>query len=355
MRASASTVALVLTMFAPAEVAEAQAVQGAPARRDTIQPVQISEWTVPWEKSRPRDPYVAPDGRVWFVGQAGNYVAVLEPHSGEFKRFEIDPGTHPHNLIVDRKGVVWYSGNRNGMIGKLDPATGSITRYPMPAPDLRDPHTMVFDRTEENIWFTAQQSNYVGRLNTRTGKIDVVKLATPNARPYGIAVDTKGRVWFNQFGVPKIATIDPKTLLVKEYALPNNRTRDRRIGLTSDGRVWYVDYTRGYLGRLDPATSKVDEWANPSGAQSMPYAMTVDDRDRIWYVETGVQPNRLVGFDPKLGKVFSITPIAQSGGLTVRHMIYHAPTKSIWFGTDANTIGQARVEPAGERAKTISE
>jgi virginiamycin B lyase len=53
--------------------------------------------------------------------------------------------------------------------------------------------------------------------------------------------------------------------------------------------------------------------------------------------------------------VFSITPIARSGGLTVRHMIYHAPTKSIWFGTDANTIGQARVEPAGQKAKTISE
>jgi sugar lactone lactonase YvrE len=121
------------------------------------------------------------------------------------------------------------------------------------------------------------------------------------------------------------------------------------------GKVWYVDYTRGYLGRLDPATSKVDEWQNPSGAQSMPYAMTVDDRDRIWYVETGIQPNRLVGFDPKQGKVFSITPISQSGGLTVRHMIYHAPTKSIWFGTDANTIGQAKVEPTGERGRTISD
>ena len=34
---------------------------------------------MPYEESRPRDPYVAPDGRIWFVGQAGNYVAYLEP------------------------------------------------------------------------------------------------------------------------------------------------------------------------------------------------------------------------------------------------------------------------------------
>ncbi len=344
---------LLLAAFVPARAASAQVAQT--ARTDADSTAHVTEWTVPWEKSRPRDPYVAPDGRVWFVGQAGNYVAVLDPKNGEFKRYEIDPGTHPHNLIVDTQGMVWYAGNRNGMIGKLDPKTGTITRYSMPTPDLRDPHTLVFDRGGENIWFTAQQSNYVGRLNMRTGKIEVVRMQTPRSRPYGIVVDAKGVVWFNQFGVPKIASIDPKTMAVKEYALPHERARDRRIGLTSDGKVWYVDYTRGYLGRLDPATGKVDEWANPGGPMSLPYAMTVDDRDRVWFVETGLKPNRLIGFDSKTLKVVSITPIEQSGGLTIRHMYYHAPTKSIWFGTDANTIGRARVYPLSAKGATISE
>ncbi len=341
MRSSALSLALLVGGLAPCAAVSAQVTQSAAGQVD--RPVEITEWTVPWEKTRPRDPYVAPDGRVWFVGQAGNYIAVLDPNSGQFKRFEIDAGTHPHNLIVDRQGMVWYAGNRNGMIGKLDPATGKITRYPMPDPAARDPHTLVFDPTG-NIWFTAQQSNYVGRLDTRSGKVDLVKLTAERARPYGIVTDRSGRVWVNEFGVPKIASIDPKTLEVKEFALPHERARGRRIGLTSDGKVWYVDYTRGFLGRLDPATGKIDEWANPSGSQSMPYAMAVDDRDRIWYVETGVQPNRLVGFDTKKGEVISITPIAKSGGLTVRHMYYHAPTKSIWFGTDAGTIARAKIE-----------
>lgn len=342
MRSTALSLALLLASLAPCAATPAQVTQSAGGQVD--RPVEITEWTVPWEKTRPRDPFVAPDGRVWFVGQTGNYVASLDAKTGEFKRFAIDSGTYPHNLIVDRQGMIWYAGNRNGMIGKLDPATGGITRFPMPDPALRDPHTLVFDRTGENIWFTAQQSNYVGRLNTRTGKVDVVKLATANARPYGIVVDGSGRPWFNEFGVPKLAAIDPKTLEVKEYALPHDRARGRRIQLTSDGRVWYVDYTRGQLSRLDPATGKVDEWPTPAGAKSLPYGMIVDDRDRIWYVETGVQPNRLVGFDTKKGEVISITPIAQSGAGTVRHMYYHAPTKTIWFGTDANTIGRAKID-----------
>ena len=49
---------------------------------------QIDEWQVPWDGTRPRDPDIAPDGSVWFVGQAGDYVARLDPDSGEFRRFD---------------------------------------------------------------------------------------------------------------------------------------------------------------------------------------------------------------------------------------------------------------------------
>jgi virginiamycin B lyase len=45
----------------------------------------------------------------------------------------------------------------------------------------------------------------------------------------------------------------------------------------------------------------------PRWPGSLPYAMTVDDADRLWFVETGVQPNRLVGFDPKTEHFISVT------------------------------------------------
>ena len=67
--------------------------------------VEITEWPVPWENSRPRDPYVDNQNRVWFVGQVGNYLAYLDPRTGKFKRYELDEGTGPHNLIVDNDGV----------------------------------------------------------------------------------------------------------------------------------------------------------------------------------------------------------------------------------------------------------
>jgi len=307
----------------------------------TVAPVNITEWKVPWANTRPRDPYVAADGKVWFVGQAGNYVANLDPATGKFRRYEIEEGTHPHNLVIDAQGRVWFSGNTNARIGWLDPNNGRSTIYPMPDPQAKDPHTMIFDRTV-NIWFTAQFSNFVGRLDTKSGAVHLMPSPTKDSRPYGIVVDPSGRPYFDEFNTNKIGSIDPKTMAIKEYTLPK-RARPRRIAVTSDGIIWYGDFMQGMLGRLDPRNGNVREFPLPDAATSLPYAMASDDRGRIWLLETGVQPNKLVGLDPRTEKWISVTPIGDSGAGTVRHMIYYAPTNSLWFGTDANTIGRARI------------
>ena len=129
----------------------------------TQQTPTIQEWNVPWAASRPRDPYLDRAGKVWFVGQVGHYVGMLDPGTGEFKKFDLAPGTGPHNLILDSTGIVWYSGNASSHIGRLDPKDGSITRIPMSDSMARDPHTMVWDR-HGDIWFTVQGGK-IGRAH----------------------------------------------------------------------------------------------------------------------------------------------------------------------------------------------
>ena len=301
----------------------------------------ITEWQVPWENTRPRDPYVENEHRVWFVGQGGDYVATLDPASGKFKRYELEPGTGPHNLVVDKRGQVWFTGNLKGYIGCLDPLSGRIVKYPMPDPAAADPHTLIFD-SQWDLWFTVQGGNFVGKLKTATGNIHLVRVPTPDARPYGIVVDSRDQPWFTEFGVNKLGTVDPRTMQLREYPLPRADARPRRLAVTSDGAVWYVDYAGGYLGRFDPTNGRISEWQAPEKVDADPYGMAIDDRDRLWFVETGPQPNRLIGFDPSRREFFSASNI-KSGGGSVRHMFFHKPTRSLWFGTDANTIARAAV------------
>lgn len=305
--------------------------------------LEPKEWTVPWERTRPRDPIMDQAGRVWFVGQVGNYVAYLDAKSGQFKQYQIEAGTNPHNINIDERGGVWFTGNRNGKLYSIDPASGTLTTIVLDSA-VRDPHTMIWDKNGI-AWFTAQQSNYVGRLERSTGQVRLWKTPTDRARPYGIVIDSKGQPWFDLFGTNKIGTIDLKTMDLREFPLPAERARPRRIALTSDEGVWYGDYSRGFLGRLDPKTGAVKEWPMPSGARSQPYAMTGDDKDRLWLAETGVQPNRLVAFDAKTKTWVASIAIPSNGASVnvVRHMTFNRATREIWFGTDAGTIGAIKV------------
>ena len=319
-----------------------------PIEAQSAREPELQEWTVPYAASRPRDPMVGPDGDVWFVGQVGNYVAKLDPETGSFERFALPENAGPHNLIVEPSGTVWYAGNRDSHIGRLDPATGEIERFEMPDSAAGDPHTLVFD-SRGDIWFTVQQGNFIGHLDKDTGEIRLVQAPTirsergTSSRPYGIKMDADDRPWIALFNTNAIATVDPETFELETYELPENAL-PRRLDITSDGMIWYGDYRRGYLGRLDPATGEVTEWMLPSGESSRPYAIAVDDADRIWVVETGVQPNQFVGFDPRT-ESFTSVPV-ESGGGTVRHMYFDADTNAIWFGADTNTVGVARLPPA---------
>ena len=94
-------------MKRPILLAAAIALAAPPlAAQQMARNVDLREWPVE-RGGRSRDPYVAPDGKVWFVGQAGNYVANLDPATGAVKHYEIEPGQPAHaDRRRRRHGVV---------------------------------------------------------------------------------------------------------------------------------------------------------------------------------------------------------------------------------------------------------
>lgn len=294
-------------------------------------PWDMKEWSIE-RGGRSRDPYVAPDGKVFFAGQQGNYVGMVDPSNGAVKYYELEESTNPHTVIVDDQGMVWYAGNRNGRIGKLNPANGEIKTFP--TGEARDPHTMHFDG-KGNIWFSSQASSRIGRLHMATGKVELINpLGEQRANPYGLDLDSQGRVFVSLFATNKIAMVNPD-MTFKIFSTPFDSGRVRRNAVTPDGLVWYVDYTRGFMGRLDPTTGQFKEWPSPGGPGSRPYAITADGNGRLWFSETGPE-KKLIGFDPKTEKFFANITVSHN----IRHMMFDPKTGTMWFGTDANTIGR---------------
>jgi virginiamycin B lyase len=280
--------------------------------------VVIREWEVPTPNSRPHDPALAPDGALWYTGQAANRLGRLDPATGQIREFPLKtPDSGPHGLAFDREGNAWFTAVFKGYIGKLNPQTGEVTEYPMPDARAKDPHTPVFDRNGI-LWFTVEASNFVGRLDPRTGEIRLKQPPTRDAVPYGIVVSSQGVPYFCEFGTNKLASIDPQTLAITEYELLQG-ARPRRLALAPNGTIYYSDYARGYLGRFDPVARRIEEWPSPGGPGSHPYGIAVAPDGIVWYSESGVHPCTLVRFDPKT-REFSTTLIASGGGV-VRNMV----------------------------------
>lgn len=307
----------------------------APATAQANISVEIKEWQVPWEQSRPRDPWAMPDGTVWFVGQRSHYAAIFDPQAQQFTKIDLPEGAGPHTVIADERGA-WYAGNLKAHIGLINPDTYAITQYAPPGDGRRDVHTMDFN-SDGHIWFTEQGGNRIGLFNPDSEQFTMYDVPTQYARPYGLVVHND-QPWATLFGTHKLATVSDGELV--EIELPRESARPRRLAVTADGMVWYVDYADGYLGRYNPNDEEVSEWRAPSAKDSRPYGMAADSEGRLWFVETSVQPNRLVGFDPASNAYVANVEIPSGGG-SIRHMYYDANTNSIWFGSDANTVGQA--------------
>ena len=298
--------------------------------------VSIHEWDLPTPGSLPHDPAVGPDGFLWYTAQKANRLGRLDPATGEITEFKLPtPDSGPHGLAADRDGNIWYTCNYAGLIGKLDVKTGQVTEYRMPDPQAKDPHTPVFDQ-KGMLWFTVQGGNMVGRLDPATGKIELRVVPTPDATPYGMAVNRSGVPFFCEFGTNKLASIDPQTMRIREYPLPSG-ARPRRLAVADDDTVYYSDYARGYLGRLDPKTGQVREWASPGGPKSKPYGIAITPDGMVWYSESGVQPNTIVRFDPRQ-QLFGRAEIPSGGGV-VRNMAATRDGRLYIASSGVNKVG----------------
>jgi virginiamycin B lyase len=282
--------------------------------------VDIREYEVPTRGSRPHDPAVAPDGSLWYTGQGANKLGRLDPKTGAFKEYPLKtPNSGPHGLVADKDGNIWFTAISGGYVGKLDPKSGEITEYRAADNAKIDPHTPVFDH-DGVLWFTNEETNYVGRLDPRTGKMTLTELPTAHAVPYGIVILPNNFPFLCEFGTNKLASLDPSTMKIREYTLPAAGARPRRLALAPDGTIYYTDFARGYLGHFDPSSGTLlKEWLSPSGSESEPYGIAITNDGRVWYSESGVKPNTLVGFDPKV-ESFNPKPIPSGGGV-VRNMV----------------------------------
>ena len=115
---------------------------------------------------------------------------------------------------------------------------------------------------------------------------------TAASQPYGIGVDTNGRVWFTENATNKIARFDPSNNNFTEWNVttPNSQPHNIFVKLVTTSnasvtQIFFTEFASSKIARFDSSTNNLTEWTLPAG--SNPAGIYVDENNDIWFAESG--------------------------------------------------------------------
>ncbi len=235
----------------------------------------VTQYDWPEKKAPAHTMTLDHQGNVWFssVGATGelwmfdvetkkykafkNPIAATYP-KGSRQEWEFVPGqpttasNGSYDVAVDNEGMVWFSEINIGSLVRLNPATGEVK-------DFRPERTVsirgITVDPQDNLWFGDFHGHRLGKMNVKTGEVKFYQPPTPNATPYGFAIEEKtGNVWFADENGNNITRFNPKTERFTEFRIPNPArfSYARFIGLDTKGRVWFTEFFGAKIGYVDP-------------------------------------------------------------------------------------------------------
>lgn len=194
------------------------------------------------------------------------------------------------------------------------------------------------------------------------GKISIVQYPVPAryATPYGVAIDSKNRVWCTLMSGNSLAVLDPATNEFKEYRIPSTEglpdsdwkydTKDRTVPkkaynvfsvgspgsiiVAKNGDIWFVMLLGNSVVRFNPTTEEFTEIILPT-TNAQPYDLAEDSAGRIWFIEKNT--SKIGYLDPATKKIteIPISPGSNMMGIAVD------PSGQVWVSeVNGNYIGR---------------
>jgi len=129
-------------------------------------------------------------GNAWGTLQSANQIVRISP-SGEIAEYEIPTrGSAPSDIAVDASGRVWFLEFRPNKIGSF--ADGKFTELAVPGE--WGGLTGLTVAPDGSVWFGLLRTQSLVRL--RNGEFKLFKIPRPTARPYTLAADAAGNIWY---------------------------------------------------------------------------------------------------------------------------------------------------------------
>lgn len=147
-------------------------------------------------------------GILWFTGQGGA-IGRFEPKTEKMQVWDAPRGYGPYGIALTPQGTVWYVSLAGNYLAEINRATGTprIVEPPTPQQGAR----RVWSDSQGRLWISEWNSGNVSMHDPKDGGWKKWKLPGERPRCYSVYVDDRDAVWLTDFSANAIVRFDPKT------------------------------------------------------------------------------------------------------------------------------------------------
>jgi virginiamycin B lyase len=235
--------------------------------------------------------------------------------------------TAPNAIAVDSNGEVWFSLWNLSSLAQLYPENGTIHYYHIPG--LKNGNMITWGIAVDNslrlLWLTEFGSNSIWRYNMSNSIFTQFKLRTPNAGPFGIALDTNHTVWFTELFGNKIGEISAQGSMT-ELSLPNSGTEPSGITTDAAGEVWFTLPGINSIGSYYQGKFGIQ---NLTGVVSTPVGIALDTLGNVWMTQHG--PSFITEYNPQTHYLKTISTSNNSLSQSLPYFCWVDKNGNVWF------------------------
>lgn len=173
-------------------------------------------------------------GQLWFTGQNGVY-GRLDPASGELAVFDAPRGRGPYGMAATPDGEIYFVSLAGDYLAHIDLDTDEVEVIDPPTPDQGA--RRVWSDSAGRLWISEWNSGQVSSYDPATGDWKEWPLPGEGAQAYSVYVDERDAVWLTDFGSNAIWRFDPVTETFDEFPKQGDPGNVRQM-LGREGEVW---------------------------------------------------------------------------------------------------------------------
>ena len=215
------------------------------------------------EGSRPHGVVVGPDGAAWVTDGGLDAIVRVDGSSLAVRTYPLPGGRGDADLntpVFAPDGTLWFTGQA-GVYGRLARPDGRVEVFD--APGGRGPYGITAT-PDGTVYYASLAGSHVARVDPRTGAATVLEPPTADQGTRRVWTDSGGRVWASQWNAGQVAVHDPASGNWREWRLPGSRPQAYAVFVDDRDVVWLTDFGANALVRFDPATERFASFPLPS-------------------------------------------------------------------------------------------